>query len=157
MADAPQHVVGVISDTHGLVRPEAERALQGCDSIIHAGDVGGNEVIAKLRRIAPVVAVRGNMDRGAWATHLPRTKAVEVGDCLLYVLHELMALDLDPVAAGVHAVIFGHTHRPRIERQDGVLFFNPGSAGPRRYAIPASVGRIRISGTDLEPEVIDLP
>jgi len=151
-----QHIVGVISDTHGLIRPEAQDALRGCDSIIHAGDVGGIEVIEKLRRIAPVDAVRGNMDRGMWATHLPATKAVEVGDRLFYVLHDPGHLDLDPVAAGVHCVIFGHTHRPRIERENGVLYFNPGSAGPRRYAIPASVGRIRISGANLEPEIIDL-
>lgn len=156
MAGSYEHIVGVISDTHGLVRPEAEQALAGCDLIIHAGDVGGIEVIRKLRRIAPVAAVRGNMDQGMWATHLPVTKAVEVGDCLFYALHVLGHLDLDPAAAGVCCVIFGHTHRPLIERDDGILYFNPGSAGPRRYAIPASIGRIRMSGTDLEPEIIDL-
>src|ERR1700730_4878188 len=124
--------VGVISDTHGMVRPEAILALRSCELIIHAGDVGDSAVLERLSAIAPTIAVRGNVDRGPWAQSLPLSEVVEVGEIQLYVLHELAALDLDPRAAGFAAVIFGHSHQPIAEVRDGVLFLNPGSAGSRR-------------------------
>jgi putative phosphoesterase len=139
------HTVGVISDTHGLVRPEALAALAGVERIIHAGDIGAPDVLHVLARIAPVSAVRGNNDRERWAAAIPETEVVEVGDVSLYVLHDLHELDLDPRAAGFAAVIAGHSHQPRQEERDGVLFFNPGSAGPRRFRLPISVGRLTIA------------
>ena len=141
--------IGVISDTHGLLRPQAVAALQGSALIIHAGDVGRPEILDELRRIAPVVAVRGNVDRDPWANGLPQSEIVEHGGVRLYVLHILEDLDLDPPTAGFQAVITGHTHRPKIETKDGVLYFNPGSAGPRRFDLPVSVGRLSI--TDAKP------
>ena len=150
-----QHI-GVISDTHGLLRPPAVAALRGCSPIIHAGDVGRLEILDELRRIAPVFAVRGNVDHGAWAMKLPETEIVEVEDCLLYVLHDLNALDLDPPTAGFRAVIAGHSHQPKIETRDGVLYFNPGSAGPRRFNLPVSIGRLTLSGGQLQAEIIHL-
>jgi putative phosphoesterase len=151
-----EHLIGVISDTHGLLRPQAGRALQGVELIIHAGDIGSPEVLAALEKIAPVAAVRGNTDKGDWARHLPRTQVVEVGGRQLYVLHELFALDLDPGAAGLAAVIYGHSHRPHQERQDGVLFLNPGSAGPRRFTLPVSLALLTVSPQSLEIEFLDL-
>ncbi|MFI5012357.1 MAG: metallophosphoesterase family protein [Hyphomicrobiales bacterium] len=148
--------IGVISDTHGLLRPQALTALRGCDPIIHAGDVGDESVLEGLRDIAPVFAVRGNIDKGAFAETLPETALVQVDDRLLYVLHDRDALDLDPQAAGFHAVIFGHSHRPLIEWKHGVLWFNPGSAGPRRFKLPATVGRLILSRGELGAQVIDL-
>jgi uncharacterized protein len=150
-----QHI-GVISDTHGLLRPQAVAALRDCPAIIHAGDVGRPEILDELRRIAPVYAVRGNVDMGPWAMRLPETETVEIGDCLLYVLHDLNALDLDPQTAGFRAVIAGHSHQPKIETRDGVLYFNPGSAGPRRFSLPVSVGRLIASGRELQAEIINL-
>src|SRR5215831_10827466 len=138
--------VGVISDTHGLLRPEATEALLGSKVIVHAGDVGNAEVLERLRAIAPTVAVRGNVDGGAWATALPVTGVVEVGRLRLYVLHELSGLDLDPKAAGFAAVISGHTHRPSAEVRDGVLYLNPGSAGPRRFSLPVAVAKLQVVG-----------
>jgi putative phosphoesterase len=148
--------IGVISDTHGLLRPQAVAALEGSPLIIHAGDVGSPEILYELSRIAPVFAVRGNVDKGPWATQLPETEIVDVADCLLYVLHDLGALDLDPRTAGFRAVITGHSHQPKIETKDGVLYFNPGSAGPRRFHLPVSVGRLTASGGDLRAEIIKL-
>src|ERR1700733_8018339 len=150
-----QHI-GIISDTHGLLRPQAVAALRGCSAIIHAGDVGRPEILDELRRIAPVFAVRGNVDHGAWAMKLPETEIVEVEDCLLYVLHDLDALDLDPPTAGFRAVIAGHSHQPKIETRNGVLYFNPGSAGPRRFNLPVSVGRLTLSSGQLQAEIIHL-
>jgi hypothetical protein len=150
-----QHI-GVISDTHGLLRPQAVAALCGCSPIIHAGDIGRPEILDELRRMAPVFAVRGNVDIGAWAMALPETATVEVGDCRLYVLHDLDALHRHGRAAGFHAVIAGHSHRPKIETRDGVLSFNPGSAGPRRFNLPVSVGRLILSGAELRAEIINL-
>jgi uncharacterized protein len=152
----PEHLIGVISDTHGLLRPEALKALKGVELIIHAGDVGDPKVLANLSRIAPVHAVRGNTDRGDWAADLPHTRVVEVGGVHLYVLHELFTLDLDPAAAGLAAVIFGHSHRPHLERKNGVLYLNPGSAGPRRFTLPVSLARIEVRGNSLHPELVDL-
>jgi uncharacterized protein len=150
-----QHI-GVISDTHGLLRPQAVAALEGSPLIIHAGDVGSPEILGELRRIAPVFAVRGNVDKGPWAMQLPETEIVQVEDRLLYVLHDLGALDLDPRTAGFRAVITGHSHQPTIETRDGVLYFNPGSAGPRRFHLPVSVGRLTVSGGELQAEIINL-
>jgi uncharacterized protein len=150
-----QHI-GVISDTHGLLRPQAVAALRGCPVIIHAGDVGRPEILDELRRVAPVYAVRGNVDIGPWAMELPETEIVEIEDCLIYVLHDLNALDLDPPTAGFRAVISGHSHQPKIETKDGVLYFNPGSAGPRRFNLPVSVGRLTLSGGELQAEIIHL-
>jgi putative phosphoesterase len=151
-----EHLLGVISDTHGLVRPEALAALAGCELIIHAGDVGTPEVLARLREVAPVVAVRGNNDREAWATTLPDTDVVEIGGLFLYVLHDVKELDLDPRAAGFRAVIAGHSHRPRIEEQAGVLFLNPGSAGPRRFTLPITLARVRVRGSELAASIVHL-
>jgi len=147
---------GVISDTHGVLIPEALKILMGVDLIIHAGDIDTPAVLNELNRIAPVVAVRGNMDRGNWASHLCETEAIEFGQCLLYVLHDISRLDLDPSAAGMHAVIHGHTHQPSDELQNGVRFLNPGSpTHPRRNA-PPSLMKLYIMGTDLRPELIHL-
>ncbi len=148
--------IGVISDTHGLLRPEALEALQGADLILHAGDVGPREVLERLGEIAPVVAVRGNVDTAIWATALPLADVIEAGGVQLYMLHDRTALDLDPVAAGFAAVIFGHSHRPGAERRDGVLFLNPGSAGPRRFTLPVTIARLTIEGTALTHEIIEL-
>jgi len=149
--------VGVISDTHGLLRPEALAALRGSDHILHAGDIGAPEIVPELSKIAPVTAVRGNVDHGHWAIPFPLTEAVELGGRTLYILHDRKTLDLKPEVAGFAAVIFGHTHQPLIENKSSVLYFNPGSAGPRRFSLPISVGRIRIDdkGT-LHPELIPL-
>jgi uncharacterized protein len=146
------HTVGVISDTHGLLRPEAVAALAGVERIIHAGDIGERAVLDALGRLAPVSAVRGNNDRGGWARDIPETEVVEIAGVALYVLHDLHELDLDPRAAGFAAVIAGHSHQPRQEERDGVLYFNPGSAGPRRFRLPVSLGRLtiergRVTGT----------
>jgi hypothetical protein len=152
----PEHLIGVISDTHGLLRPEAVKVLQGVEFIIHAGDVGDPKVLANLARLAPVHAVRGNTDRGDWAADLPHTRVVEVGSVHLYVLHELFCLDLDPAAAGLAAVIFGHSHRPHLERKNGILYLNPGSAGPRRFTLPVTLARIKVQGNSLHPELLEL-
>jgi putative phosphoesterase len=135
-------IVGLISDTHGLLRPEALRALGGSDLIIHAGDVGKPEILDGLRALAPVVAVRGNIDRGEWASALPLTAAAEAGPAAIYVLHDIQQLDLDPAAAGFHVVISGHSHKPSRTERDGVLYINPGSAGPRRFRLPLTIARL---------------
>jgi putative phosphoesterase len=149
-------VIGVISDTHGLVRPEAIEALLGSDLIVHAGDIGGPEVLEALRAIAPVVAVRGNNDRDNWAKAIGETEVVEVADALLYVLHDIHTLDLDPVTAGFRAVISGHSHKPLVEQRRGVLYLNPGSAGPRRFRLPVALARLRVRGSHLSAQVIEL-
>jgi putative phosphoesterase len=136
--------VGVISDTHGWLRPEALAALRGADHLVHAGDIGTPEVLASLRALAPLTAVRGNNDQGAWARRIPDTDSVQVGGITLYVLHDLNALDLEPAAAGFRVVVSGHSHRPRVEERDGVLYVNPGSAGPRRFRLPVSVAMLEI-------------
>jgi putative phosphoesterase len=149
-------IVGVISDTHGLMRPQAVAALRGCDLIIHAGDVGNPGVITQLAGIAPIHVVRGNVDKGDWAAELPLTELVEVGERLFFVLHEISQLDLDPADAGFAAVVFGHSHQPLIETRQGVLFLNPGSAGPRRFNLPVSIARIGMSGARMRPEIVEL-
>jgi uncharacterized protein len=150
------HTVGVIADTHGLMRPAALAALQGSTLIIHAGDIGAPDVLSALAAIAPVVAVRGNNDRGAWAEALPETVTVEVGACRLYVLHDVKSLALDPQAAGLHAVIAGHSHRPLVIERQGVLFVNPGSAGRRRFKLPVTIARLSIVAQALQAELITL-
>jgi hypothetical protein len=149
-------VIGVISDTHGLMRREALAALRGSDLVIHAGDVGSPDVLDALRAVAPTFAVRGNVDGPAWVAGLPATELVEVGGLLLHVLHDVAELDLDPADAGFAAVIFGHSHQPLIERRQGVLFLNPGSAGPRRFRLPVAVARIKVTGAEMHPEIVDL-
>ena len=156
MTTALGTLVGVISDTHGLMRPEAIAVLSDCDLIVHAGDIGKPEVLAELGRIARVVAVRGNIDRGAWADTLPNEVEVEVEGLRLYVLHNGKELDRDPVAAGFRVVISGHSHQPRSEHRDGVLYLNPGSAGPRRFTLPIALAKLRLGRDALEPEMIVL-
>lgn len=149
-------MIGVISDTHGLLRPGALEALRGSKLIIHAGDVGAPEILDLLREIAPVTAVRGNIDKAAWARKLPETEVVEVAGISLYVLHDLAKLDLNPAAAGFRVVIYGHSHVPKQEKHEGVLYFNPGSAGPRRFKLPISLGRLKIEGGSLRGEIVSI-
>jgi uncharacterized protein len=149
-------LVGVISDTHGLMRTEALAALRSSDLIIHAGDVGRAEIIDQLGAIAPTFAVRGNVDTQGLARGLPDTRVVEAGQLRLYVLHVRAELAVDPVSSGFAAVIFGHSHKPSIETRNGVLYLNPGSAGPRRFRLPVTVGRVRIAGRKIEPEIVEL-
>ena len=136
--------IGLISDTHDVLRPQARDALAGVAHILHAGDICASHVLADLAAIAPVTAVRGNNDRGAWARELQTTTLVEIGGVSIYMVHDLSELDIDPGAAGVRAVIYGHSHKPRIEERAGVLYVNPGSAGPRRFSLPVSVGFLEI-------------
>jgi uncharacterized protein len=151
-----QRIIGVISDTHGLMRPQALDALRGSALIIHAGDVGRPEVLDALRALAPLHVVRGNVDHGDWAERLPMTTRVAIGGIALHVLHNIDELDLDPVAAGIAAVICGHSHKPAIETRKGVLWLNPGSAGPRRFSLPVSLAKITIAGGELRPELLTL-
>jgi putative phosphoesterase len=148
--------IGVISDTHGLLRPQALAALQGSALIIHAGDVGDPKILKVLGEIAPVFAVRGNVDRGSWAKQLPEREIVQFEQQAIYVLHDLSELDLDPQTAGFHAVISGHSHEPRIETDGNVLYFNPGSAGPRRFRLPITAGRLTVSEGKLQAQLIEL-
>jgi len=142
--------IGVISDTHGILRPEAEQRLAGVAHIIHAGDIGRPEVIHRLRRIAPLIAVRGNVDNGPWAENYPDTETVRLGDHSIYVLHDVHDLQLDPVACGINVVISGHSHRPLIETKGGVLYLNPGSAGPRRFNLPITLATLDLTASGPE-------
>ncbi len=148
--------VGIISDTHGLLRPQVEAALAECDQILHAGDVGNHAVLERLKRIAPVVAVRGNMDHGSWSHLLPVKEMVEIDNLFFYILHDRYHLDLDPSAAGIHVVVSGHTHQPELLQQDGVIYLNPGSAGHRRHNYPVSVARVRIENGIAIPRIIKI-
>jgi putative phosphoesterase len=148
--------VGVISDTHGLLRPEALRALARCDQIIHAGDVGAPGILEQLRAIAPVTAVRGNVDHGAWAEDLPAEAVLSVAGISFYVLHDVHDLGLAPDAAGIGAVISGHSHQPLIRDQGGVLYLNPGSAGPRRFRLPVTLAIVKITDGALAPRLVTL-
>jgi hypothetical protein len=149
-------VFGVISDTHGLLRPAAVSALIGCDRILHAGDVGAREILDELAQIAVVTAVRGNVDTAPWARALPETEVVAAGAASIYMLHDLSRLDLKPEAAGFRVVVSGHSHRPNFEEKNGVLYFNPGSAGPRRFSLPVSVGRLTIESGAVRGEIFEL-
>ncbi|UCE79330.1 MAG: metallophosphoesterase family protein [Nitrospiraceae bacterium] len=150
------HTVGIISDTHGLLRPEAFEALKAVNLIIHAGDVGSPSVIDDLKAIAPVIAVRGNMDRDPWAADLPVREIIELEHGLLYVAHDLSRLESDPNTASVKAVISGHSHRPSIKTHKGVLYLNPGSAGPRRFTLPVTIALLHINGKMLDPHIVTL-
>ena len=148
--------IGVISDTHGLVRPEAVAALRGCGLIIHAGDIGGQHVLDCFESIARVIAVRGNNDAGEWADILPETKVIDIDAVSIYVIHNVKELDLDAASEGFGVVISGHSHQPSIQRRDGVVFLNPGSAGPRRFRLPVSVARLRIRQGKVEARLIEV-
>jgi putative phosphoesterase len=148
--------VGVISDTHGLMRDAALAVLKGSDLIIHAGDIGSPAVLERLRQLAPVIAVRGNNDRDDWAGAFPLTDVIQLDGRLIYLLHDLHELDIDPAAAGFAAVITGHSHKPSVAIRQGVLYLNPGSAGPRRFKLPISVARLDVTDAALTPEIIEL-
>lgn len=149
--------VGLISDTHNLLRAEAADFLRGSDHIIHAGDVCDSSIVEQLAALAPVTVVRGNNDRGAWAERLSETELVQVGDIFVYVIHDLAQLDLDPKAAGVRAIVSGHSHKPYVEERDGVLYVNPGSAGPRRFKLPIAVGELIVRGDAVSARAVELP
>jgi hypothetical protein len=148
--------IGVISDTHSLLRPEAIAALRGSDRVLHAGDVGDPGILDRLCELAPVTAVRGNVDRGPWAAALPETELVEIEGLSIYLIHDLGQLDLKPEAAGIRVVIYGHSHQPKIEEKNGVLFFNPGSAGPQRFHLPMSLGVLEINVGKIQARLINL-
>jgi len=148
--------LGIISDTHGLLRPQAVAFLQGCDRILHGGDIGNAEILARLSTLAPVTAVRGNNDKGAWAEAIPETEFFEFGGIHVYAIHDLSQLDIEPSAAGIRVVVSGHSHKPLIESRDGIFFINPGSAGPRRFKLPISVADIWIEGSTLSPRIVEL-
>jgi putative phosphoesterase len=148
--------IGIISDTHGLLREEALRALEGSDLIIHAGDVGDPEILQKLKSLAPVFAVRGNVDTEPWAQGLPETEVIETGPATVYVLHDVHSLDLDPAAAGFHIVISGHSHKPASTENRGVLYINPGSAGPRRFDLPVTLAHLDLGRTPWKVDFFDL-
>lgn len=153
---APTWVIGVLSDTHGLLRPEAIDALRGSDYIIHAGDVGDPAILDRLTESAPVTAIRGNVDHGDWAAKMPATNVLEIGAVSIYILHNLADLDLKPEAAGFAAVISGHTHKPKQQIKNGVLYFNPGSAGPRRFKLPVSLGKLIVADGQIRAEIVIL-
>jgi putative phosphoesterase len=148
--------VGLISDTHGLLRPQAADFLRGSAHIIHAGDVGNKSILQQLAAFAPLTVVRGNQDTGEWANALPDTALIKIGSVVMYVLHDLALLDIDPKAAGVHVVVSGHSHKARIEERQGVVYINPGSAGPRRFKLPIAVGELVIVGEAITPRIVEL-
>jgi putative phosphoesterase len=151
-----ERAIGVISDTHGLLRPEAVEALLGVDLILHAGDVGSPEVLETLKEIAPVVAVRGNNDKGHWAEDLPQWEVAEVGSISIYMIHDVKEIDLVPEAAGFQVVVSGHSHKPSVKKHKGVMYVNPGSAGPRRFSLPVTIARLKVSGEAVSAEVVEL-
>ncbi len=155
-AIASPGLIGVISDTHGLLRTEALEAFNGVDLILHAGDIGNSQVLEALRSISPVIAVRGNNDIGEWAAKLPECEVVEAGQVNVYMLHNVKEINLNPVAKGFQVVVSGHSHKPSVEERMGVLYVNPGSAGPRRFSLPVSVARLRIKGQSVVAELIKL-
>jgi uncharacterized protein len=154
MSDAS--IIGLISDTHGLLRSEALEALRGSDFIIHAGDIGNAIIIERLQMVAPVAAVKGNIDKGTWASELPSSVVVEARSAMIYVLHDIQQLDLDPAAAGFDFVISGHSHKPARTERSGVIYVNPGSAGPRRFQLPIAVARLNLSHSPWAIDFIDL-
>lgn len=148
--------IGVISDTHGLLRPETVELFAGVHHIIHAGDIGRPEVISELREVAPTTAIRGNIDTGEWAAEYPHTARLKLGGRSIYVLHDLKELDLDPAAAGIDVVVSGHSHRPKVETVDGVLYLNPGSAGPRRFTLPIGLATLELTDDGLQPHIHEI-
>jgi len=148
--------IGLISDTHGLLRPEALAFLEGSDFIVHGGDIGNAVILETLARIAPLTVVRGNNDREAWADRIAETELVKFGEVSVYAIHDLAQLDMDPRAAGVRVVVSGHSHKPKVEEREGVLYVNPGSAGPRRFRLPISVAELRIDGGAVSAQVVEL-
>jgi putative phosphoesterase len=148
--------IGIISDTHGLLRPEATAFLRGSDFIVHAGDIGHAAILEELAAIAPVTAVRGNNDKGPWTEAVADTEVLQVGNVLVYVLHDLAQLALDPAAAGFHVVVSGHTHRPSVKQREGVLYVNPGSSGPRRFKLPIAVAELHVVGESIRARLVDL-
>ncbi len=149
--------VGLISDTHGLLRPEALAFLEGSDRIVHGGDICDAGVLEALAAVAPVTAVRGNNDHGSWASRLRETELFQVGEVFVYAIHDLAHLDIEPRSAGVQVVVSGHSHKPSVERRDGVLYVNPGSAGPRRFKLPISVGELTVTGSSVSARIVELP
>jgi uncharacterized protein len=148
--------VGIISDTHGLLRPEALRELAGVDHILHAGDIGDDRILAALQEIAPVTAIRGNVDGSGVCSQLPATEAVELGGSLFYMVHSIQDLDIDPKAAGVHVIVYGHSHRPELKERDGIVYLNPGSAGPRRFDLPITLANALVTDGNVRVRIIDL-
>lgn len=146
--------VGLISDTHGLLRPEARAFLEGCDRIVHGGDIGNPDILEQLAALAPLTAVRGNNDHGSWADELAETELVRVGKILIYVIHDIAQLDIDPRAEGVHAVVSGHSHLPSVTEREGVLYVNPGSAGPRRFKLPIAAAELAIVGSMVSANIV---
>jgi uncharacterized protein len=149
-------LIGIISDTHGLVRPEALGVLRGVEMILHAGDVGKPEVLDALNEIAPVVAVRGNNDKGEWAQSLRETEVVEIGDVSIYMLHDLKEIEISPLGAGFRVVVSGHSHKPSVSEERGVLYVNPGSAGPRRFKLPVTLAHLHVHGEKVQAKIIEL-
>ena len=148
--------VGLVSDTHGLLRPETRAFLAGCDYIVHGGDVGDSDILDELADMAPLIAVRGNNDTQIWAARLAQTELVRMGGIFLYVIHNLEELDIDPAAAGVRVVVSGHSHQPKIQERDGILYVNPGSCGPRRFKLPISAAELTVSGSAVKARIVDL-
>jgi putative phosphoesterase len=148
--------VGLVSDTHGLLRPEARAFAVGCDYIIHGGDIGASSILDELAALGPLIAVRGNNDTQDWAAHLPETELIRVGGVFVYVIHDLAQLDIEPQAAGVQVIVSGHSHNPRIEHRAGILYINPGSCGPRRFKLPVCVGEIIVDGTEIKARTVEL-
>jgi putative phosphoesterase len=148
--------VGLISDTHGLLRPEARAFLIGCDCIVHGGDIGDPSILDELGSMAPLIAVKGNNDRDPWSMRLAETELIRVGNIFVYVIHDLSELDIDPAAIDVRVVVSGHSHKPKIEERGGVLYVNPGSCGPRRFNLPIAVGELRVSGAAVDARVVEL-
>jgi uncharacterized protein len=148
--------VGLISDTHGLLRPEARAFAGGCDYIIHGGDIGSAAILDELSALAPLTAVKGNNDRQAWASRLPETEMIRVGGVFIYIIHDIARLDIEPHAAGAQVIVSGHSHKPLIGLRDGILYVNPGSCGPKRFNLPLSVGEIRVEGTKVRARTLEL-
>lgn len=148
--------IGLISDTHGRLRPEARAFLRGSDHIIHGGDIGSDDILDELAHLAPLTVVRGNNDKGSWAERLPETTFLQIGEVLIYVLHDVHQLDIDPAAAGVRVVVSGHSHKPNVEQREDVLYVNPGSAGPRRFKLPISVAELQVIGNTVTAHIVEL-
>jgi uncharacterized protein len=156
MNTAPVWRVAVLSDTHGLLRAQARAFAVGCDYIIHGGDIGSPEILDELAVLAPLIVVKGNNDNQAWAAQLPETEMIRVGGAFIYVIHDISRLDIEPHAAGVQVIVSGHSHKPLIQRRDGILYVNPGSCGPRRFNLPISVGELTVAGTEVNGRTVEL-